>query len=817
MQNLWQDVKYAARMLLRSPGFAITAILALALGIGANTAIFTVVNKVLLEPLAYPQPERLVELEVSGPGGSFNATSIPIFNVWREQTQAFEAVTAYDPGGPGVNLTGVDRPEQLHGIRTSAGYFRVFGVPMEIGRAFTEEEDRSGGPKLVVLSNGLWRSQFGADPQIVGKTIELGGDPYVVTGVLGAAFHPDVPTDVILPLEADPTSTDQSFYPIATARLRPGVTVAMAKAAMNVAAEEFRRKFPKSLGPKEGFTVVPLRDAEVGDAGTSLLVLMGAVGFVLLIACANVANLLLVRATIRRREIAIRAALGAGRRRIISQLLTESVLLSLAGGAVVLGYFGVRALLAMNPGNIPLIGEHGAGVTMDWRVLGFTLLISVVTGILFGLIPALGASRADLSVTLRESGSRSGSGLRQNKARSLLVVTEMALALILLVGAALLIRTFAALRNVNPGFSTHNVLTMNMSVTGSRFQKTAGVAQLVEDARRRVEAVPGVEAMATTCCLPLEGGLGLPFSIEGKPHTNGPNDGGAGYDIVSPEYFSVFRIPLLRGRMFTIHDDAGAPGVVLVSEAMAKRYWSKGDAVGARITIGKGVGPEFAEPARQIIGIVGDARNGGLDSDPFSIMYIPVAQVPDGVTALNSRITPIQFAIRTKVNPFSLSAEIQKQLREASGGLPVGHVESMDQVVVESTARSDFNMMLLTIFAAVALLLAAIGIYGLMAYSVQQRTQEIGIRLALGASPENVRRMVVRQGMSLALAGVVIGVAAALALSRYMASLVFGVKTWDPTAFVSVVVVLSLVAWAAAYLPARRASRVDPMVALRYE
>ncbi|MGB6875844.1 MAG: ABC transporter permease [Candidatus Acidiferrales bacterium] len=545
MRNLWQDVKYAARMLLRSPGFAITAILALALGIGANTAIFTVVNKVLLEPLAYPELERLVELEVSGPGGSLNATSIPIFNVWREQTQAFEAVTAYDPGGPGINLTGGDRPEQLHGIRASAGYFRVFGVPMEIGRAFTEEEDRPGGPKLVVLSNGLWRSRFGADPQIVGKTIELGGDPYVVTGVLGAAFHPDVPTDVILPLEADPTSTDQSFYPVATARLKPGVTVAMAKAAMNVAAEEFRRKFPKSLGPKDGFTVVPLRDAEVGDAGTSLLVLLGAVGFVLLIACANVANLLLVRATIRRREIAIRAALGAGRRRIISQLLTESVLLSLAGGAVglVLGYFGVRALLAMNPGNIPLIGEHGAGVTIDWRVLGFTLLISVVTGILFGLIPALGASRADLSVTLRESGSRSGSGLRQNKARSLLVVTEMALALILLVGAALLIRTFAALRNVNPGFSTHNVLTMNMSVTGSRFQKTAGVAQLVEDARRRVEAVPGVEAMATTCCLPLEGGLGLPFSIEGKPHTNGPNDGGAGYDIVSPEYFSVFRIP----------------------------------------------------------------------------------------------------------------------------------------------------------------------------------------------------------------------------------------------------------------------------------
>lgn len=323
--------------------------------------------------------------------------------------------------------------------------------------------------------------------------------------------------------------------------------------------------------------------------------------------------------------------------------------------------------------------------------------------------------------------------------------------------------------------------------------------------------------MATTCCLPLEGGLGLPFTIEGRPLTKGPYHGGAGYDIVSPQYFSVFRIPLLRGRMFTVRNDGGAPGVVLISEAMAKQFWPKGDALRARITIGKGIGPEFAEPPREIIGIVGDARNAGLDRNPFPIMYIPVAQVPNGVTALNARITPLQFVIRTRVAPFSLSSEIQNALRDASGGLPVGKIRSMDQVVSESTARSDFNMTLLTIFAAVALLLAAIGIYGLMAYSVQQRTQEIGIRLALGASPENVRRMVVLQGMRLVLGGVIIGVAAALALSRYMASLVFGVKTWDPMVFVAVVLVLSAVAWAATYLPALRASRVDPMESLRYE
>jgi predicted permease len=817
--NIAQDVKYATRMLLRSPGFTITAILALALGIGANTAIFTVVNKVLLEPLPYPQADRLIELEQSGPDGNADVTSIPKFNIWREQRQAFESVTAYVGSGPAINMTGGDRPEQLRGVRASAEFFRVFRVPMELGRTYTEQEDVPGGPKLAVLSNELWRSRFGSDRTIEGRTIDLEGNPYRVIGVVGAAFHSDVAADVYLPLEADVNSTDHAHYMTATARLKPGGTLGTAQEAMKLAAEEFKQKFPGLMGPKDSFTAVRLRQAEVGDARTSLLVLLGAVGFVLLIACANVANLLLVRATIRTREIAIRAALGAGRRRIVSQLLTESVLLSLAGGAVglALGYFGVRALLGMNPGNIPRIGERGADITLDWRVLVFTLAISALTGVLFGLIPALSASRWDLGVTLRESGSRSGTGLRQNRARAVLVVVEMGMALILLVGAALLIRTFAALRNVDPGFNTHNVLTMNMSLASPRFSKTERVEQLVEDARRRVEAIPGVEAMATTCCLPLEGGLGLPFKIEGRPHTQKDNDAVAGYDLVSPKYFEVFRIPLIRGRMFTVQDDGRAPGVVLISETMEKKFWPKGDAVGSRITIGGGVGPEFAEPPREVIGVVGDARNGGLDNEPFAIMYVPVAQVPDGVTELNSRITPLQFVIRTKVEPFSVRPEVENALREASGGLPVGHVRSMDQVVSESTARSDFNTTLLTVFAGVALVLAAIGIYGLMAYSVQQRTQEIGIRMALGASPDRVRKMVVLQGMKLALGGVVIGVAVALVLSNYMASLIFGVKPRDPWVFTTVVVVLSVVAWAATYFPALRASRVDPMVALRYE
>jgi putative ABC transport system permease protein len=819
IENFVQDARYALRMLLHSPGFAITAILALALGIGANTAIFSVVNTVLLQPLPYPDPDRMVELELTSPQGNGDIASITKYNVWKEQTQVFESVAAYG-GGPGINLMGGDRPEQLVGIRASADYFQVFRVPMELGRPYTRAEDVPNGPKLAVLSYSLWKNRFGSDPNIVGKTIELGDEAYVVSGVVGHTFDPQSQVDIYIPMEADPNSVDQSHYFQVTARLKPGVTVGMAQAAMKLAAEEFKRKFPGVMaGPGQSFTAVPLRDSEVGDVRTSLLVLLGAVGCVLLIACANVANLLLARATIRRRELAIRAALGAGRGRIISQLLTESVILALAGGVLglVLGYFGVHALLAMNPGGIPRIGEKGAGISMDWRVLVFTLGVSILTGILFGLIPAFSASKSDLNASLRESGSRSGSGLRQNKARSTLVVTEMALALILLVGAALLIRTFAALRGVDPGFSTHNVLTMNMSLTGPRFSKTAGVAQLVEEARQRVEAVPGVEAMATTCCLPLEGGLGLPFTIEGRPLTNGPYHGGAGYDIVSSEYFKVFQIPLLKGRMFTLQDDASAPGVVLISDAMAKQYWPKGDAVGQRITIGKGVGPEFAEPARQIIGIVGDARNGGLDSPVFPIMYVPVSQIPDGVTALNSHITALQIVVRTKVNPFSLSNPIQVALRDASGGLPVAHIRSMDQVRSESTARSDFNMTLLTIFAGVALLLAAIGIYGLMAYSVQQRTQEIGIRMALGASPVKVRRMVVRQGMLLAGIGVVIGVGAALGLTRYLKTLLFGVTATDPAVFVSVAIVLTFVALIATYVPALRASRVDPMEALRYE
>jgi predicted permease len=819
LESLMQDMRYAARTLRRSPGFATTAILALALGIGANTAIFTVVNTVLLQPLAYPEPERLVQLELSSPEGKGNITSIPKFMIWRGQTQVYQDVAAYDLGGPGMNLTGGDRPEQLKGVHVSASFFRVFGARLIAGRTFSAEEDRPGGPALVVVSGGLWK-RFGSDRNLVGKSLTLGDEPYTVTGILDASFASDPPADIYIPLRADPNSSDQAHYLRAAARLKQGVSVEQAKAAMKQAADEYKRKFPGAMGPTESFTAEPLRDTVVGDVRKSLLVLVGAVSFVLLIACANVANLLLARATIRKREIAIRSAIGAGRGALIRQLLTESVLLSMAGGllGLGLGYLGVRALLAINPGNIPRIGERGSEVMLDWRVFAFTLVVSLLTGILFGLVPALNASRADLNLTLKESGQRSGGGLRQNKARSILVVVEMGLALVLLVGAALMLRTFMVLRGVSPGFDAHNVLTMQMSLTGKRFETAAGVNKLVREADRRVGSLPGVVSFASTCFLPLEGGFGLPFTIEGRPLPEGqPFHGGGSWRTVSPHYFEVFRIPLLRGRMFTDRDDGGGAPVVLINEGLAKKFWEKSDAVGQRITIGKGVGPEFEEPPREIIGIVGDVRNQGLDNDPDPILYVPVAQVKDGVTALNNRIIPITLAIRTGVEPNSLRKEIQEELRVASGGLPVARIRSMDQVREDSTSRTDFNMTLLVIFAGVALLLAAIGIYGLIAYSVQQRTQEIGIRMALGASLQDVRKMVVRQGMTLALVGIVLGVAAALGLTRLLTSLLYGVKASDPVVLVSAALALGMVALLATYVPARRASRVDPIVSLRYE
>jgi putative ABC transport system permease protein len=820
LETFFKDLKHSLRMFLHSPGFTITAVAALALGIGANTAIFSIINTVLLRPMPYPDPDRLVIFTLTSPGGSGPGASATKFNIWRERTDVFQDVSAVANGT--MNLTGVEKPEQIQAARVSASMFRLFGLAIAHGRSFTEEEDRPHGGHVALLSDEFWTRRFGRDPAIVGKTISLSGDPYQVVGI-GAPenkMEADPPIDLYVPFQIDPNSTDQAHYFTAFARLKPGVTLGMARAQLQLAADEFRRKFAGNIamGPKEGFSVQPMRDLVVSGVRDLLFVFAAAVSFVLLIACANVANLLLVRATGRRREIAIRAAIGAGRGRIIRQLLTESILLALVGGALGLGLgiIGIRALLPIYPGSIPRLGPHNAYVSIDARVLGFTLLASLVTGVLFGLIPAFQSSRTDLTSVLKEAGGRSGTGFRQNKARSLLVITEMALALILLIGAALLIRTYLALRAVDPGFDRHNVLTMQMSLDSPRFEKTMGLAELIRDGIPRLQALPGVEAASTTCCLPLEGGYGLPFIIAGRP-LEGPSHGGGNWRSISAGYFDVFKVPILRGRVFSERDDGSAPPVVIINQAMAKRFWPKGDPLNDRLIIGKGVGPEFEEPARQIIGIVADSRDTGLNRNPPATMYVPAAQVTDGVTALNRRIGPLTWVVRTRVPPYSLSQPIQTALREASGGLPVARIRSMDEVVALSTARQDFNMLLLTVFAGAALLLAAIGIYGLMAYSVAQRTQEIGIRMALGAESGDVRRMVVFQGMALALIGVAVGIAAAFGLSRLIASFLFGVKAWDPAVFVIVPVLLSAVALLAVWFPARRATRIDPLDALRYE
>jgi predicted permease len=819
MNGFFQDLKHSARMFLQSPGFTAVVIAALALGIGTNTAIFSLVNTVLLKPLAFRDPERIVLFQNVFKGGRGGGASPNEYNFWRQQIQAFQDVSAYAFNV--ANLTGEGLPEQIQMTRASRNFFRLCGADLIRGRTYTAEEDMPRAPKTAVLSYGFWRRHFGGDPQVIGRRITLSGEGYEIIGVVGPSLKIEIdePPDVYVPFQLDPDRDDNGHYFTVIGRLKPGITLAVANAQLQAGYKAYKEKRPVPFDfPQIGFGVQALQDAIVGGVRNSLLILVGAVGFVLLIACANVANLLLARATGRRREIAIRAAVGAGRGRIVRQLLTESVMLSLAGGVVGLaaGFAGIRAILSASPGNIPRIGLAGSGVTLDWRVLGFTLALSLVTGVVFGLVPALESSRADLNSTLKESSNRSGTGLRHNRTRALLVTTELALAVVLLVGAALLIRTFVAIRQVNPGFDARSVLTMRMSLTGPQFDKAAGVARVFQDGLRRIRALPGVEVTAGTCCVPLEGGFGLPFQIPGRPE--GPaSKGGAGWTMVSAGYFETFKIPVLRGRTFTEQDDGGPP-VVIINQALAKQFWPKSDPLIDRLIIGRGVGPAFqGEPPRQIIGVVGDVRDGALNRDPRPNMYVLPAQITDGENALVSQIAPWAWVIRTRVPPLSLSSPIQKELREASGGLPVARVRTMEQVISRSTAAENFNMLVLTIFACAALVLATIGIYGLMAYSVAQRTQEIGIRMALGAGSSKVRNMVVFQGLKLALAGVVIGVAAALGLTSLIRSLLFGVKALDPMVFSAVPAGLIGVALVAVWLPALRASRVDPIHALRYE
>jgi putative ABC transport system permease protein len=820
METFLKDLKHAVRMFRENPLFTVTALAALALGIGVNTAIFSVVNAVLLKPVPFPEPDRLVFLMNTNDGNMAGPASSPAkFMHWHAQTDALEDVAAFR----NISLNyGDETPERIQAGQVSEAYFRAFRAPLVLGRGFTPDEDLPRAGRTVVLSEQFWTQRLDRDPNILGKTVELSGDAYTVVGVVSRDFDMREfgEQELWVPFQLDPNTTDQGHYFQTVARLKPGVELAQAQARLETSAAAYRERFPIAMRPNNGFSVLGFQDTIVGRVESTLVVALGAVAFVLLIACANVANLLLIRATGRRREIAIRSALGAGRWRIVRQLLTESVLLSLGGGVLglVLGFVGMRALLGVNTAGMPRLGEAGSLVGLDWRVVAFTLLLSLGTGILFGLVPALVASRSDLNTVIKDSSSRSGSGLRHNKTRSALVVVEVGLAVVLLIGAALLIRTSLALSSVDPGFQAKDVLTMRTSLSGPRFTTVAASSQVAGNTLERLRAIPGVAAATMTCCVPLQGGYGLPFNVVGRAN-EGPFTGGGSYTIATSGYFEAFNIPVVRGRSFTDRDTAASTPVAIINQAMVDQFWKDGgDPLTDQILIGGAANmKELAtEPARQIVGIVANVRANGLANDPGPTMYVPHAQMPDALNALMMSAGPMSFVVRTSVPYATIRSTLEAAVRETTG-LPVTDVQPMDEIVYLSISRQRLNMLLMTIFGGAALVLAAIGIYGLMAYSVQNRTQELGIRMALGAQRGQVKGMVVREGMLLVGIGVGIGLVAAFFLAKILASALYGVQVRDVLVFVAVPVTLAAIALGAVWIAARRASGIDPLDALRYE
>jgi putative ABC transport system permease protein len=815
VRSVLNDLKQSLRIFLRNPVFTLAALSALALGIGANTAVFSVVNAVLLKPARFRDPARTVWLATTVPSGNVYLSSDPMFTLWQQQTSIFEDVTGQEYAK--VNLTGVDSPEEVQIARVTSSYFRLLGLPIAQGRGFTVDEDGPNGRRVAVLSDGCWKRRFGGDPGMIGKNITLNGRSYEVVGIAasGAQTEAPAPPEIWIPLPIDPNNSSQVEYFLTMARLRPGVTLSLAREQLKIAAEEYRRKFPNTITMRPGYSFGAdlAEEAMVKNTRPSLLILWGAVSLVLLIACANVANLLLFRAAGRTREIAIRLAIGASRTRIVRQLLIESATLSLIGGVcgLLVTSVGLRGLLRLNPA-IPRIGEYGDRISIDSHVLAFTLLVALLTGLLFGLIPALQSSRTDPSAGLGDG--RSSAGLRQSRIRSVLVVGEISLALVLMIGAALLIRSYVILQSVNPGFDAHNALTLHMSLASSRFETTSQVNQFVRDATRRLDNLPAVISSGAASWLPFETGATLPFIVVGRPLT-GPSHGFGHWRNVSPAYFDALKIPLLRGRLFTDRDGEKNAGVVIINQAMAREYWPGKDPLADQIDIAPNVGKEFDEPPRQIIGIVGDVLEDALDQRPLATMYIPMAQISDArISRLRQTIV---WIIRTRAQPDALIPAVSKELKQASGGLPVGGFGSISQSLAQSTGRQEFNTELLSIFGGAALLLAAIGIYGVIAYSVQLRTHEIGIRIALGAGTHRVLKMVLVQGVRLAVIGIALGLGAAFALTRFLARFLFGVHTHDPAVFVSTPLVLLGVAFAAAWFPAHRAARLSPLDALRHE
>jgi predicted permease len=812
---LFDDLKYAARSLTKSPSMTLTALAALALGIGANTALFTVVNAVLLRPMKYPHADRIVEVTRSWEGGKSNGPAVTPtkYNFWRTENHSFEAVGAYNFGPSGVNLTAQSEPERLTSLPVSADFFRVLGVKPYVGRTFSEGEDKPGAGHFAVVSYALWQRLFHGDPGVVGRGIALNAADYTILGVMPADFDFPLGADLWTPLQLKIDPADHANDYDVIARLKPGVTLSQAAEDMHRVGQRFREQFGRGImmGDREDVGVIDFHSWVVGNVRPALLVLMGAVGFVLLIACANVANLLLARSTVRQHEMAVRTALGASGWQLMRLLFAESLLLSAAGAGlgILLAQSAVPLLLALAPDKLPLLSH----VEFGGSVILFAAVIAVLTGLLFGLFPALQSSRSGIANPLREAGTRTTTNASANRARQMLVVAEVAISLVLLAGAGLLIRTFQNLSGVEPGFDAHHVLTMQMSVGDKRFETTAATASMAQRVVTRLEAIPGVEAVGTITSLPTEPGFDDPFEIIGRPPAKEISD--EFMRVVSPHYFSALRIPVVAGRAFTEHDTQEGRPVIIVNEALAREYFPKQNPMGQQILVGRIMGPLFADRPREIVGVVGDTHDAGLGTPARPIYFEPVAQLPDALMALSNQLLPVNWVIRTSGDPLAMAERIRRAALVASGGVPMAEPRLLEQVVGNSIARQRFSMTLLGVFAGLAMLLGAIGLYGVVSYSVAQRMRELGIRAALGATRGDLSSLVIKQGMLLVGIGLAVGVAAALGLTQFLKGMLYGVAAFDPRVLAGVTALMAMVALAACWLPARRAARVDPAIALR--
>jgi len=814
VDNLIRDIRYATRTLRKNPGFTVFAVIILALGIGVNTAIFSVANAILFRSLPFTDPERIVMVWENNPHLQLGVDKLPAsaadFLDWRDQNKVFQDIAAFATFS--FSFTDGDTPEKIDSALCSSGFFNVLGTPPAKGRTFVPGEDKAGNNHVVVISDNFWRRRFGADPNILGKTLTLTGEKYTVIGIMPPGF--DFPqnaafpnlgftkqTELWAPLVFDEaTAKDRTIlsFPV-IARLKPGVSLPQAQADMSAIAANIDQLYKKSKG--FGTTIIELREQMVGDFRLALLVLLGTVGFVLLIACANVANLLLAWFLQRQKEFAVRTALGATRTHLIRQMLTESILLAVGGGVLglLLAKVGTSALLALSPDNIPRVNEVGIN---GW-VLGFTFLISLLTGVLMGLAPALQASKANMNSALKEE-SRGGTFSRRGRQlRNLLIVSEVGLTLVLLIGAGLLIRSLWLLQQVRLGFDPDHVLTMEMALATHKYPDNNRRAEVMKQLLQRISTVPGTEAAACATTLPLTGSdASTFFTIEKRPTSSPQNRPLANFILISPDFFNAMKIPLIRGRTLTAQDTDQSPPIAIINEAMAKSFWPNDDPIGQRLAMSL----EGGKIQREIVGIVGDVRSASLGTDPKPAIYVPYAQ---------NSYELVYLAVRTRSDPLSIAAAVRQEILVVDKEQPVYDVKSMDQVIRDSSAKQNFNMFLLTIFAALALILAMVGVYGVVASSITQRRIEIGIRMALGAQPSDVLKLFLRQGMLLILIGLIVGLAAAFVLTNIMSSLLYQIKATDPPTFVMAILGLTFISFLAIYIPARRAAKLEPVIAIK--